>query len=90
MIVDRQEVLVYVCRRSRRCWLTRRLLVRRGYGFEVIDATDDDALCSWLARSTGRETLPYVFVDRRPVGGLDEIRASERSGDLEHMVRGEV
>jgi glutaredoxin len=89
-MANQREVLVYVCRRSWRCWLTRRILVRLGYGFEVIDATGDVGLCSWLAHFTGRETLPYVFIDRRPVGGLVEVRALERSGALELLVRGEV
>jgi glutaredoxin len=87
---NQMEVLVYVCRRSWRCWLTRRLLERQGYHFEVIDATDDPELCSWLARFTGRETMPYVFIDHRPVGSFGEIRSLETSGALEHMVRGEV
>ena len=66
MIYDQKEVLVYVCRRSLRCWLTRRLLERRGYHpFKVIDVTNDAQLCSWLARFTGRETMPYVFIDHR-------------------------
>lgn len=90
MIADQKEMLVYICQRSWRCWLTRRFLVRRGYRFEVIDATNDTELCSWLARFTGRKTLPYVFIDHRPVGGLGEIRALERTGALEQLVRGEV
>ncbi len=80
MIADQKEVLVYVCQRSWRCWLTRRLLARLGYSFEVIDATDDAGLCSWLAHFTGRETMPYVFIDRRPVGGLGEVRALRALG----------
>src|SRR3712207_4967144 len=66
VIVEQKEVVVYVCRRSWRCRRTRRLLERRGYRLEVIDATDDPRLCAWLAHFTGRETLPYVFVDHRP------------------------
>ena len=74
MIYDQKEVLVYVCRRSLRYWLTRRLLERRGYPpFKVIEVTNDAQLCSWLAHFTGRETMPYVFIDHRPVGGLSEI-----------------
>jgi glutaredoxin len=74
VIYDQKEVLVYVCRRSLRCWLTRRLLECRGYHpFKMIDVTNDAQLCSWLARFTGRETMPYVFIDHRPVGGLSEI-----------------
>jgi glutaredoxin 3 len=88
--VDQKEMLLYICERSLRCWLTRRLLQRRGYFFEMIDATGDAQLCSWLEHFAGRKTLPYVFVDHRPVGGFGEIRALEHSGVLEHLVRGEV
>lgn len=90
MVADQKEVRVYVGHRSWRCWRTRRLLRRRGYHFEVIDTTGDAQLRSWLAHFAGRKTLPYVFVDRRPVGGLHEIRALERTGRLEHLVRGKV
>jgi glutaredoxin 3 len=90
VMIEQKEVLVYVCHRSWRCRLTRRLLERRGYRFEVIDTTGDAQLRSWLARFTGRKTMPYVFVDHRPVGGFGEIRALESSGVLEHLVRGEV
>lgn len=90
MMVEYRQVLLYVCRRSVRCWLTRRLLERRGYYIKVIDATDDARLCSWLAGFTGRESLPYVFVDDRPVGGFREVRALDGSGILEQLIRGEV
>ena len=89
-MADQKEVVVYARRPSWRCWLTRRLLGRRGYHFEVIDATNNSRLCSWLAHYTGRETMPYVFVDHRPVGGLSELKTLERSGALEHLVRGGV
>jgi glutaredoxin len=90
MMVDQKEVLVYVCHRSWRCWLTRRLLQRRGYHFQVIDTTGDAQLCSWLEHFTGRKTKPYVFVDHRPVGGFGEIRTLESSGALEYLVRDAV
>ena len=89
-ISDQKELTVCVGRRSLRCWLTRRLLRRRGYPFEVIDATGDAQLLSWLEHFAGRKTLPYVFVDHRPVGGWGEVRALEGSGVLEHLVRGAV
>src|SRR5215210_2059078 len=90
VMADQKEVVVYVCRPSWRCWLTRRLLGHRGYRFEVIDATNNSRLCSWLAHLTGREKMPYVFIDQRPVGGLREIRALERSNTLKYLVRGGV
>jgi len=89
-MADQKEVVVYVCRPSWRCWLTSRFLGRKGCQFKVIDATNDSRLRSWLAHLTGREKMPYVFIDHRPVDGLSEIRALERSGALEHLVRGGV
>jgi glutaredoxin len=56
----------------------------------VIDATNDPGLCSWLAHCTGREATPYVFIAHRTVGGLSELKTLERSGTLEHLVRGGV
>jgi glutaredoxin 3 len=90
VMADQKDVVVYVCCHSWRCWLTCRFLGRRGYRFEVIDATNDSRLRSWLAHLTGREKMPYVFIDNRPVGGLSEIRALERSGALEYLVSGGV
>jgi glutaredoxin len=89
-MADQRELLVYVCRRSLRCWLTIRLLRRRGYHFKVIDATGDIELSSWLAHTTGRGSMPYVFIDHRPVGGYGEIRSLEVSGTLERLARGEL
>ena len=43
-----------------------------------------------LAGGAYRETRPYVFADRRPVGGRAETRALDHSGDLTRLVRGEV
>ena len=56
----------------------------------MIDTTGDARLCSWLEHFAGRKTMPYVFVDHRPVGSFGEIRALESSGALERLVRGEV
>jgi len=89
-MADQKHVVVFVRRRSWRCWLTSRFLGRMGYRFETIDATNDSRLRSWLAHHTGSEKMPYVFIDHRPVGGLSEIWALERSGALEYLVSGGV
>jgi glutaredoxin 3 len=68
-------------------WRAKRLLKRKGYDFEVIDATGDEELRAWLAKATGRRTVPQIFIDDNPVGGYyDDIKALERSGELEQLV----
>ena len=90
VMIDQKEVLVYVCHRSWRCWLTRRLFGRLGYRFKVIDATNNSRLCARLAHFTGRETMPYVFIDHRPVGGFRIIKALFCSGDLARLLLDEI
>jgi glutaredoxin 3 len=89
-MVDHKQVDLYVSRRCWHCWRTKRLLAHHAFRFEVIEVSDDAPLRSWLSAFTGRTTLPYVFVDHRPVGGFEEIRVLERLGQLDHLVRDEV
>jgi glutaredoxin 3 len=88
--MDQKEVVVYIRDRSLSCWRARRLLRREGYAVEVVDTTGNDDLRARLARLRGRTTVPYVFVDGRPVGGLAEIKTLSASGALARITRGEV
>jgi glutaredoxin len=40
-----------------------------------------------LARITGRDTVPQGFVEDRPVGTFDDVKALDRSGGLDRLVR---
>jgi glutaredoxin len=88
--MDQRELVLYTRVRSFYCWRLRRLLEHRGYAVEVLDITDDPELRSWLEQCVGREEVPYVFVDHRPVGGFGEFKALEGSGVLEQLIRGAV
>jgi glutaredoxin 3 len=88
--MDQLEITIYAKARCPYCWRAKRLLGRKGYAFEAVDATDDDGLRAWFACFIGRKAMPYVFVDHRPVGGFKTIKALDRSGDFDRLVRGEV
>ncbi len=90
-MMHQEEVVLYAVARSRSCRRARRLLRRKGYAFEEIDVGVDEGLLATLSEVTGRTILqPLVFLGGRLVGGLDEIEALDRSGDLERLVRGRV
>jgi len=86
-----EEVVLYGVARSRSHRRARRLLRRKGYAFEEIDVGADESFLVSLSEATGKTILqPLVFLGGRLVGGLDEIEALDRSGDLERLVRGRV
>jgi len=86
-----EEVVLYVVASSRSCRRARRLLRCKGYAFEEVDVGVDEGLLVSLSEVTGKKVLlPLGFLGGRLVGGLDEIEALERSGDLGRLVRGRV
>ena len=69
------------------CWRAKRLLKQKGYAFRKINLTGDPEGRAWLARITGRNTVPQVFIEDRPIGGFNDVKALDRSGELDRLVR---
>ena len=88
--MDQKEMVLYTRHRSWHCWRAIRLLRRMGYAFDVVDTTDDAELCASLELASGHDTAPYQFLDRRPVGDFNVIKALDRSGNFDRLVRGNV
>jgi glutaredoxin 3 len=87
--VDQMRMVLHGKTRSLSCWRTKRLLRRRGYSFDIVDVTGDRA-GAWLREVSGRKAVPQVFVAGRLVGGFGTIKALDRAGDLDRLVRGGV
>ena len=83
-----REMVLYTGNRSLRSWRAKRLLGRAGYRFEVVDATAAPGALAELSETAHREVAPpYVFVDRRPVGGMGTVRALVGSGQFDRLLR---
>jgi glutaredoxin 3 len=68
------------------CVRAKTLLDSRGLPYEEIRMDDDPEFRRKLLDLTGRWTVPQIFIDDTPVGGYDDIKALERSGELERLV----
>lgn len=58
------------------------LLRQREYQFGVVDVSDDASTRSWLKLTTKRDTTPQVFIHGDNIGGFDELRELDHSGEL--------
>ncbi len=88
--MDQQPVVVYVKHRSPRSWRAKRLLRRKCYAFEVVEVSSESELPAPPTGTASDRRVPQVFVDGRLVGGFDVIKALDRAGQLDRLVRGEV
>ena len=69
------------------CVRAKRLLERKGVGYEEIDVAGDDEARAALAERTGRRTVPQIFIGEMHVGGSDELYALEQEGKLDPMLQ---
>jgi glutaredoxin 3 len=63
------------------------LLERRRIPYTELSVEDKPGLRERLLARSGRRTLPQVFVGERFIGGADELRALDTSGELTQLMQ---
>lgn len=69
------------------CWRAKALLESKGVAFVTYDVGRDEERRAWLVETTGRRTLPQIFIDGQPVGGYDDLARLDRLGELDRLLR---
>lgn len=80
------EVIVYTTRICPYCVRAKALLKSRGIEFKEVDVSDDDSTRLWLVQTTGKRTVPQIFIDGVARGGCDDLYALDRSGALAGLI----
>ncbi len=76
------RVRVYTTQVCPYCIRAKLLLRDRGIAFEEIDVSGNHEMRDWLVQATGRRTVPQIFIGDEPIGGFDDLRELDRSGEL--------
>jgi glutaredoxin 3 len=82
------EIKLYSTEYCGYCRAAAALLKERGLPFTEIDCSDDPATRQKLVDETGRRTVPQIYLDGVPIGGFDELRGLDRSGELGRIASG--
>ncbi len=80
------RVVIYTSGACMYCWRALRLLETRRIAFEQRDLSGDPAGRAELADRVGRTSVPQVFIDGRAIGGFDDLRALDASGQLAKLL----
>jgi glutaredoxin 3 len=80
-------VRIYTTRTCAYCVAATRLLRARGFAYDEIDVTGDDAQRTWLVKTTGMRTVPQIFIRGKSIGGYRELASLDRSGRLGAIVQ---
>jgi len=82
-------IKLYTIALDQSCKMAKDLLDGRGLKYEEIDVTGNGSLISWLRRETDEVTFPRVFVYGKHIGGFEQLRSMEYTGELDKLLRGE-
>ena len=70
------------------CEAAKRLLLRNNLEFKEIDISTKDGLRDeMINKANGKRTIPQIFFDDHHVGGYQELRALEKSGELKNLIK---
>ena len=83
-----KNILMYSGPMCNFCEAAKRLLSRNNLKFKEIDISTKDGLKEeMIKKSNGKRTIPQIFFDDYHVGGYTELRALEKNGDLEKLLK---
>jgi len=68
------------------CVRAKALLRHKGVTFEEVDVGDDDELRQKMVEASGRRTVPQIFIDDKPIGGFDDLKALDDQGELDRLL----
>jgi GrxC family glutaredoxin len=68
------------------CSAAKRLLKEKGAPFTEIDVMFEAGRREEMMQKSGRRTVPQIFIDGRHVGGYDDLRALDESGELDRLL----
>ena len=70
------------------CEAAKRLFLRNNLKYEEIDISTKEGLREeMIKKANGRRTIPQIFFDNHHVGGYQELRALEKNGKLNNLVK---
>lgn len=84
------HVVVYSSPFCGYCAAAKRLLRSKGADFLEIDVLFKPGRRQEMVESTGRRTVPQIFIGGRHIGGHAELSALEAKGELSALLAEEV
>ena len=80
------KVVIYTTTYCPYCMAAKALLRAKGVPFEDIDVTHDGARRAEMEQLSGRWTVPQIFINGKPIGGYDDARQLDATGELDRLL----
>jgi len=82
-----KNILMYSSSYCPYCTNAEKLLLEKGFDITdkiFVDKNPDEL--EKMMKITGKRTVPQIFIDKIYIGGFEELRASDLSGELDKIL----
>ena len=80
------QITIYTTNWCRYCHGAKALLRSKSVAFDEVDVTDEPEKRKEMERLSQRRTVPQIFIDGRAIGGYDEARMLDATGELDKLL----
>ena len=83
-----KNIIMYTGPMCNFCDAAKRLFSRNNIKYQEIDISTKDGLKDeMIKKANGKRTIPQIFFDNLHVGGYQELRALEKNGELNNLLK---
>ena len=83
-----KNVTVYMGPMCAFCDAAKRLLAKKNIPYKEINvALEEEKREEMLNKSNGKRTIPQIFFNELHIGGYEELRALEKKGELDNLIK---
>jgi GrxC family glutaredoxin len=81
-----ERVTIYTTSYCPFCFRAKALLQAKQVEFEEIDVTEDPERRAEMEQLSQRRTVPQIFINGKSIGGYDDARRLDASGELDLLL----
>ena len=83
-----KNIIMYTGPMCNFCDAAKRLFSRNNIKYQEIDiSTKDSLIDEMIKKANGKRTIPQIFFDNLHIGGYQELRALEKNGELNNLLK---
>lgn len=82
------DITLYTKQNCAYCHAAKELLKSKGVkSWQEFDVERDTSKRNEMIAKTGRFTVPQIFIGEKHIGGFDDVRALDESGELDSLLK---
>lgn len=80
------RVVIYLTNYCPYCTAAKALFRSKSVTFEEVDVSNDPARRAEMEQRSRRRTVPQIFIDGESIGGYDDARRLDSTGELDRLL----